>query len=82
MLIQTSNVNDNQLMGMNGDVLLPETFTPKYLDFQNEGTGGIEGWDHIIIMDNIRISQQISGDVRQYLPCRHVTKVIIINTNP
>ena len=82
MLIQTSIVNDNQLMGMNGDVLLPETFTPKYLDLQNEGTGGIEGWDHIITMDNIRISQQISGDVRSYLPCRHVTKVIIINTNP
>ena len=82
MLIQTSNVNDNQLMGMNGDVLLPETFTPKYLDLQNEGTGGIQDWDHIIIIDDIRISQQISGDVRSYLPCRHVTKVIIINTNP
>ena len=70
-------------MGLNGDVLLPETFPPKYLDFQNEGAGGIQGWDHIITIDNIRISQHISsGDVRSYLPCRHVTRVIIINTNP
>ena len=40
-IIKTSNVNDNQLMGLNGDVLLPETFPPKYLDFQNKGAGGM-----------------------------------------
>ena len=83
MLIQTSNVSDNQLIGMNRDVLF-FYFTPNYLDFQNEGAGGIQDRDHIITIDNIRISQHLSGagDVRSYLPCRHVTRVIIINTNP
>ena len=41
-IIQTTNLNDNQLMGMNGDVLLPETFPPKYLDaggIQDSGSG-------------------------------------------